>query len=151
MKTLTTLTLVLIALLAGCTNPPGMTFYSPQAVTGVDGAPVFKSVKVASFAVDFVGLRRFAINFRTGDVEIEFQENILVSEQYAVQDRTGKIVGALTRSTAPGIYTARVIDAYGTALQKVIKESAAGLTGAILSAAGPVALGNGLTAIPVKP
>jgi len=137
--------------LAGCTNPPGMTFYSPQAVAGVDGAPVFKSVKVASFAVDFVGLKKFSINFVSGDVTIEFQDKLVLGqESYAVRNAKGEVIGTLTKSIVPGIYTARVIEAYGTALQKVIKESAAGVTGAILSAAGPVALGSGLSAIPVK-
>lgn len=110
-----------------------------------------KSAKVASFAADFVGLKKFSMNFQTGDCELEFQQGLLIHEQYAVLNKNGELVGTLTRETASGIYVARVISAYGEAGRKVINAAAAGVTGAILSTAGPVALGSGLSAIPIKP
>jgi hypothetical protein len=142
--------LCVAAAVSGCT-PIGMNFYKPMTFQKADGTTGVKSVKVASFAADFVGLKRFSMNFQTGDCTIEFQEKLLIHEQYAVLNKKGDLVGTLTRDVAPGIYVAKVIEAYGEAGQKIIKAGAAGVSGAILSAAGPVSLGNGLSALAIKP
>jgi hypothetical protein len=134
---------------AGCISP-GMEFRKPMTVTRADGTTSAKSVKVASFAVEFVGLKKFSINYLTGDVTIEFQENILRAEQYAVQNAKGELVGTLSRDIVPGIYTARVIEAYGLAGKQWIDATGSLITGALLSGTVPVGLGNGLRAIPIK-
>lgn len=131
-------------------TPPGMNFYKPMSGVNSDGASVLKSVKVASFSSDFVGLKRFAMNFHSGACEIEFQDNPLIADQYAVTNKKGELVGILTRGQQPGIYTATVITAYGDAIAGVTKEIAAGVTGAVLATVTPVALGNGFSAIPTK-
>lgn len=146
----TPIILLALAFLFSACTPTGMNFYRPVTVKNADGTTGTKSVKVASFAADFVGLKRFAFNAQTGDCVIEFQEGLLVEEQYAVQDKSGKLVGTLTRHTAPGIYVARVIDAYGEAGRKIVDAFSAGVTGALLSGTTPIALGNGLSAIPLK-
>jgi hypothetical protein len=135
--------------LSSCT-PIGMNFYKPMTFQKADGTTGVRTVKVASFAADFVGLKRFSMNFQTGDCTIEFQEKLLIHEQYAVLNKKGDLVGTLTREVAPGIYVAKVIEAYGEAGQKIIKAGAAGVSGAILSAAAPVPLGNGLSALAIK-
>lgn len=144
----------LVAIVAALSMPgclqPGMEFRKPVTFVNADGTTSAKSVKVASFAVEFVGLKKFSINYETGDVTIEFQENLLRSEQYAVLNAKGEVVGTLSRDVVPGIYTARVIEAYGTAGKQWIDASGALVTGALLSGAAPVALGNGLAAIPIK-
>jgi hypothetical protein len=139
---------LLCVVLAGC---PGMEFYQPTLIRNADGTSSVKSVRIAKFWVDIVGLESFSINYRTGDVTLKFQEGLLYQEQYAVVDNSGKVVGFLTRHVVPGIYTAKVVEAYGSAGKKWIDSTGSLITGAILSAAGPVALGNGLAAIPIKP
>ena len=143
---------IIVAALAsvGCT-PAGLNFYRTVAVPGADGGPgTVKAVKVASFAAEFVGLKSFSMNAETGACDIQFAENLLVSEQYAVLNKKGELLGVLTRNTASGIYTAKVIEAYGEAGKKIVDSIFSGITGAMISAATPVALGNGLSAIPIK-
>jgi hypothetical protein len=136
-------------LLSGCLTPPGMNFFKPMSFTNADGTTSAKAVKIASFAVDFVGLKTFSINVETGDVNIAFFDTMLTHEQYAVLNAKGEVVGTLTRAVVPGIYTARVIEAYGEAGKKIVDAVSAGITGAFLSSLGPVALGKGMSAIPL--
>lgn len=143
---------IAMVVLTGCAGSdvlsPGIYVYEPgvSTSTGKDGVVKSKdvSVKVLRITSDLAGVE--SVNYK--DLSIKFGKPTV--SQYAIYNKKGDYVGVVTKTDVPGVYNSTVIASTGEATKKIIDSFASGITGAILSFGGPIALGSGISAIPIK-